>query len=187
MPFRFEDQKIPGVTLIKPEEFRDERGSLAVTYQRDVFTEAGIETEFIQDKVSFSKKSVLRGLHYQKEGYSQAKIVRCTRGVVFDVVVDLRKGSPTYGQYAESLLSEHNNHMIYVPNGLAHGFAVLSQEAGIHYKIDAPYHPDKETGIRWNDSDLEIGWPVENPRLSETDKQLPTFAEADEAGLHFSA
>lgn len=187
MPFRFEDQAISGLKLIKPEEFCDDRGDLAVTYQRDVFEEAGIETEFIQDKISFSEKNVLRGLHYQKEGYSQSKIVRCTRGVVFDVVVDLRKGSPTYGQHAENVLSEHNNYMLYVPKGLSHGFAVLSEEAGIHYKIDAPYHPDKEAGIRWDDPDLGIGWPVENPRLSETDQQLPTFAEAEEAGLHFSA
>lgn len=187
MPFTFEDQTIPGLTLIKPEEFRDNRGSLSVIYQRNVFEEADIETEFIQDKVSFSEKNVLRGLHYQEEGYSQAKIVRCTRGVVYDVVVDLRKDSTTYGQYAENVLSEHNGHMVYVPRGLAHGFAVLSEEAGIHYKIDAPYHPNKEAGIRWDDPDLGIGWPVENPRLSETDQQLPTFAEAEEDGLHFSA
>lgn len=186
MPFRFVKQDIPGLKLIRPKEFRDDRGSLTVTYRRDLFEEAGIETEFIQDKISLSECNVLRGLHYQEEGYSQAKIVRCTQGVIFDVVVDLRKGSPTYGQHVENVLSENNNHMLYVPKGLSHGFVVLSKQAGVHYKIDAPYYPDKEAGIRWDDPDLEIAWPVENPRLSEKDQQLPTFKEAAEAGLHFS-
>lgn len=187
MPFRFEDCSLEGLIRITPEEFQDERGSLVVTYLKEEFEREGIETEFIQDKVSHSISGVLRGLHYQKEGYSQAKIVRCINGGVFDVVVDLRKDSPTYGQYTEHLLSDQNKRMLYIPKGLAHGYAVISDEGSVHYKIDAPYRPDKEAGIRWDDPELDISWPLNNPILSERDQKLSTFDQTEEQGLHFSA
>lgn len=173
--------------LIKLEKFHDEQASLMLTYLQDAFEDTGIETEFIQNKVSPSRKDVLRGLHYQKEGHSKAKVVRCIRGVLFGVVIDHRKASPTYGQHAENVLSEHNNRMISVPKGLSYGFTFLSEETGIHYKIDELYSPEAEAGIRWDDPDLEIAWPVENPQRSKKDQQLLTFAEAGAAGLHFSA
>lgn len=186
MPFHFEQGSLTGLKRITPEEFQDDRGSLIVTYLKEAFKEANIEPEFIQNKVSHSSERVLRGLHYQKEGHSQAKIVRCTRGVIFDVVVDLRKNSPTYGQCAENVLSEYNNRMLYIPKGFAHGFAVLSGEASVHYKLDAPYNPQEEAGIRWDDPELDISWPIDEPNLSEKDRQLPTFKEGQKQGNHFS-
>lgn len=185
MSISFEDGEISGCKIIEPEIHSDERGSLRITYTKEVFNESGIGTEFIQDKISRSKYGVLRGFHYQMEGYSQAKLVRCTRGVILDVVVDLRRDSPTYGDYSKEIISEYNNRMLFLPKGIAHGFLVLSEEAEVHYKIDSSYRPDKEAGILWNDSTLDIKWPIDKPTVSDKDQEWPTFAEAEQRDLVF--
>ncbi|MFB6200965.1 MAG: dTDP-4-dehydrorhamnose 3,5-epimerase [Halorhabdus sp.] len=185
MPFEFSPGEIQGVTIVDPTIFEDRRGHLMVTYQQDQFRDAGIETEFIQDKQSLSKGGVLRGLHYQRGEHSQAKLVRCDAGEVLDVVVDIRKPSPTFGNYSSRILSEENNRMVYLPRGLAHGFLVLSDTARIHYKIDNHYAPEYEAGIAWDDPTLDIDWPTNDPTVSEKDQQLPTLEQARSNGLLF--
>ncbi|MHC1602336.1 MAG: dTDP-4-dehydrorhamnose 3,5-epimerase [Methermicoccaceae archaeon] len=177
MPFEFERLSIEDVVLIKPKVFEDERGFFMESYQREAFEEAGIRGEFIQDNHSRSTHGVLRGLHFQHPPYEQAKIVRCTRGVIFDVAVDIRRGSPTFGEHVWAILSEHNHRMLYVPKGFAHGFCVLSEVAEVQYKVDAPYAPDHEAGLIWNDPDVGIQWPIDEPILSEKDRRWPTLDE----------
>jgi dTDP-4-dehydrorhamnose 3,5-epimerase len=185
MPFTFTDGDLNGVKLITPETFNDSRGKLVETYLKTDYEAAGIETEFIQDKYSESTNGVLRGLHYQTGEYAQAKLVRCTSGVVLDVTVDLREDSPTFGQYSKHVLSEHNNKMVFQPRGFAHGYLVLSDSARFEYKLDNDYRPDKEAGIIWNDPTLDIDWPVTDPILSDKDTELPTFEAIVDRGLTF--
>ena len=178
MPFEFERLKIPDVILIEPKVFEDERGFFMETYKKEDFDEkAGIKGEFIQDNHSKSKYGVLRGLHFQKEPYAQAKIVRCIRGAIYDVAVDLKKNSPTFGRYVSVELSEENKFMVYVPKGFAHGFLVLSENAEVIYKVDNVYAPGYETGLIWNDEDIGIKWPVDNPIISQKDGNLLTLKE----------
>jgi len=185
MPFEFEKLEIPDVILIKPKVFGDERGFFMETYKKPDFERAGIRGEFIQDNHSRSCYGVLRGLHFQREPYAQAKIVRCIRGVIYDVAVDLRKDSPTFGKWVSVILSEFNKWQLYVPRGFAHGFLVLSDVAEVVYKVDNVYAPDYEGGIIWNDPDVGIKWPIEEPILSEKDKKWPTLREAMERGWVF--
>lgn len=178
MPFEFKKLEIQDVILIKPKAFEDERGFFMETYKKEDFEEkAGIKGEFIQENHSKSKYGVLRGLHFQKEPYAQAKIVRCIRGEIYDVAVDLRKDSPTFGNYVGVNLSEDNRYQLYVPRGCAHGFLVLSDVAEVIYKVDNVYAPGYEGGLIWNDSDVNVKWPNDNPTLSEKDKSWPTLRE----------
>ena len=178
MTFEFKKLEIPDVILIKPKVFEDERGFFMETYKKEDFDEkAGIKGEFIQDNHSKSEYGVLRGLHFQKEPYAQTKIVRCVSGEIYDVAVDLRKNSPTFGRYVSVELSEENKFMVYVPKGFAHGFLVLSENAEVIYKVDNVYAPGYETGLIWNDEDIGIKWPVDNPIISQKDRNLLTLKE----------
>ena len=161
--------KLDGCVIIEPKVFGDERGFFLETFQADRYiSEAGITLPFVQDNHSRSSKSVLRGLHFQKTK-PQGKLVRVVRGQVYDVAVDIRKGSPTYGQWEGLILSEENKTQLWVPPGFAHGFVVLSDTADFEYKCTDYYDPSDEGSILWNDPDLDISWPVESPVLSNKD------------------
>ena len=177
MPFNFERLKIPEVILIKPKVFEDERGFFMETYKKNEFEKVGITEEFVQDNHSKSQYGVLRGLHFQKNPFAQAKIVRCTVGEIYDVAVDLRKESPTFGKYVGVRLSEDNRAQLYIPRGFAHGFIVLSDAAEVLYKADNTYAPQAEAGLIWNDPDVGIEWPIKRPTLSEKDKKWRTLKE----------
>ena len=166
---------IDGLLTIKPKIFADPRGMFYEVYSENKYEEYGIPC-FVQDNHSVSKKGVLRGLHYQVNP-GQGKLVRVTRGEVFDVAVDIRKQSPTYGKWWGLSLSETNNFQLYIPIGFAHGFCVLSESAEVLYKCSDYYSPENERGILWNDPDLAIDWPVKDPILSEKDAVYPLFRE----------
>lgn len=184
MPFKFERLEIPDVILIKPEVFYDERGFFMETYKKEDFENAGIKGEFVQDNQSKSRSGVLRGLHFQKEPYAQAKIVRCIKGKIYDVAVDLRRNSLTFGKHVSVILSEENRFQLYIPRGFAHGFLALS-DAEVIYKADSVYAPEYEAGLIWNDPAVDIPWPNENPILSPKDRKLPTLKELIEKGELF--
>ena len=176
MPFEFERQKIKDVILIKPKVFGDSRGFFMETYKKSDFQANGIDIEFNQDNHSKSTKGVLRGLHYQAYPHGQAKIVRCAKGRIYDVAVDIRPKSETFGQYVKVELSEENRHMLYIPVGFAHGFVALSDEVEILYKASGEYNPQADRGILWNDPDININWEIDfEPLLSEKDKIQPKF------------
>lgn len=169
---------IEGVLIIEPKVFGDDRGYFMETYNEPEFKSKGVPYTFVQDNQSMSKKGVLRGLHYQIH-HPQTKLVRVLQGEVYDVAVDLRKESPTYGKYVGVLLSEENKKMFLIPRGFAHGFVVLSDTAVFAYKCDDVYHPNDEGGIMWNDPDIGIKWPYEGePILSEKDKVHPALKES---------
>jgi len=178
MPFEFEKQLIEDIILITPKVFGDNRGFFMETYKKSDFEANGIIGEFNQDNQSKSTKGVLRGLHYQEEPYSQTKIVRCIRGNIYDVAVDIRKNSKTFGKYVKVELSEDNKKMLYIPKGFAHGFVALSDEVEIVYKTQGEYHPLSDRGIIWNDKDIDIDWEIDfEPILSEKDKKHPKLSE----------
>ena len=178
MPFEFEKQKIKEVILITPKVFGDSRGFFMETYKKTDFEANGIIGEFNQDNHSKSSKGVLRGLHYQKEPFEQAKIVRCIKGKIFDVAVDIRKKSSTFGKYVKVELSEDNKKMLYIPKGFAHGFVALSDEVEIVYKTQGEYNPDADRGIIWNDKDININWEIDfEPILSDKDKNHPNLKD----------
>jgi dTDP-4-dehydrorhamnose 3,5-epimerase len=179
MPFIFKELSLPGVVLITPQVFGDDRGFFIEIYKRSEFSRAGIAEYFIQDNCSRSSRHVLRGLHYQKDPAAQGKLVSCLRGTIWDVAVDIRKGSPTYGQWAGIDLSDENKRMLYIPPAFAHGFVVLSDMAEIMYKCTQEYSPENDRGIFWNDPDIKIDWKVTDPILSEKDKALPLLKDAD--------
>ena len=169
---------IEGVYVIEPKVFGDNRGYFMETYNEKAFKEAGLDYVFVQDNQSKSKKGVLRGLHFQKT-YPQAKLVRVLSGVVFDVCVDLRKNSPTYGKWEGVILSAENKKMFMVPRGFAHGFVVLSDTAEFAYKCDDFYHPEDEGGVMWNDEEIGIEWPIDfEPLLSEKDQKHLSLKES---------
>ncbi|MFR5266959.1 dTDP-4-dehydrorhamnose 3,5-epimerase [Clostridium sp.] len=179
--FNFIETKIKDLYIIEPKVFGDHRGYFMESYNAEHFKEAGLTMTFVQDNESKSSKGVLRGLHFQTR-YTQGKLVRVTKGKVFDVAVDLRKGSPTYGQWEGVILSEENKKQFYVPEGFAHGFLVLSDEAVFNYKCTDFYHPEYDSGLLWNDEDVNIQWPldkVENLLLSEKDKNQKRLKELD--------
>lgn len=175
----FEKTKIKDVYIITPKVFGDDRGYFMETFSDKDFKGEGLEYTFVQDNQSSSKKGVLRGLHFQKN-YPQAKLVRVLKGEVFDVAVDLRKDSETYGEYVGVLLSEENKKQLLIPRGFAHGFLVVSDSAEFAYKCDDFYHPEDEGGIRFDDSDININWPKIDGEiiLSEKDKLHPTLRES---------
>ncbi len=179
MPFKFTRLEIPEVILIEPKVFQDERGFFMEVYKASDFAQSGIKDNFVQDNHSCSAKGTLRGLHYQKHPMAQAKLVRCVRGSIFDVAVDIRKGSPTYGKWVGVTLSAANKRMLYVPVGFAHGFLALEDESEVIYKVSNLYSPEHEAGIIWNDPEIGIKWPWDNPILSERDKTWPSLKEAD--------
>ena len=180
MAFAFEKTKLEGVVIIKPQVFGDNRGYFMETYKKELFAEAGITAEFVQDNESSSTKGVLRGLHFQKE-HTQGKLVRVTRGEVFDVAVDVRPGSKTFGQWTGVVLSEENKQMFYVPEGFAHGFLVLSDEARFVYKCTDVYDPKSEGGIPWDDEDVGVEWPKLDCeyKTSEKDSAHASFKDQD--------
>ncbi|MEO0293787.1 MAG: dTDP-4-dehydrorhamnose 3,5-epimerase [candidate division WOR-3 bacterium] len=176
----FKKLSIPDVILISPKVLKDKRGLFAETYKKSLFDKAGIRIDFVQENYSKSKKNVLRGLHYQIPPYEQAKLVSCIRGKIFDVVVDIRKNSPFYGKWVGVYLSSRGKNAIYIPEGFAHGYLVLSEEAEIIYKVSKEYSKEHERGILWNDPEININWPLSGePILSEKDKKLPAFTLAE--------
>ena len=179
--FNFVKTKIRDLYIIEPKVFGDNRGYFMESYNKKDFFDAGLTMEFVQDNESRSKKGVLRGLHFQTN-HTQGKLVRVTDGAVYDVAVDLRKGSPTYGQWEGVLLTSENKKQFYVPEGFAHGFLVLSDYAIFNYKCTDFYAPEYDGGVLWNDPDIGIEWPlegIEEVLLSEKDKNQKTLKELD--------
>ena len=175
------DTKIEGVKIIQPKVFGDERGFFLETFEKNRYRELlNIDLDFVQDNHSRSQKGVLRGLHFQTIN-PQGKLVRCVRGEVFDVAVDIRPDSPTYGQWEGVILSEENKTQFWVPPGLAHGFVVLSDIADFEYKCTDFYFPEDEGGLIWNDPDVAIPWPIAQPSLSGKDTVLPTLRDIAQA------
>lgn len=171
---QFTPTKLAGVIEITPRIFEDERGYFFESYNINLFREHGIQEDFLQDNQSFSRKGVVRGLHFQREPFAQGKLVRVIRGAVLDVVVDIRPDSPTFGQYESFLLTEENRKMVYLPAGFAHGFSTL-EDAIFSYKCTNVYHKSSEGGILYNDSLLGIDWQVADPVVSGKDLELPDF------------
>ncbi|MGA2507208.1 MAG: dTDP-4-dehydrorhamnose 3,5-epimerase [Chitinispirillaceae bacterium] len=165
---------LEGIVLIKPDVHVDQRGFLLESYSRDRYVKGGIAASFMQDNHSFSvKKSVIRGLHFQVPPAAQNKLVRVTSGAICDVVVDLRKSSSTFGKWLSFDLSARNFRQLYVPAGFAHGFCTLEDNTEVQYKVDCPYSPTHDSGIRWNDPDIAIVWPIKEPIISDKDGNLP--------------
>ena len=178
MSFEFIPQKIKEVILVKPKVFGDNRGFFMESYKKSEFFANGIRLEFNQDNHSKSAEKVLRGLHYQEAPYGQAKLVRCSKGRIYDVAVDIRPDSATFKQYVKVELSEENKNMLFIPEGFAHGFVVLSEEAELLYKASGEYNPEADRGIFWADEDLAIDWGIDfEPILSEKDINQPRLKE----------
>jgi len=170
------DTKLPEIIVIEPSVFNDERGYFLETYQSIRYKEYGIESIFVQDNLSFSRRGVLRGLHYQHP-HDQAKLVQVINGEIIDVAVDIRKDSKSFGQWTSVVLSEKNKRQIYIPAGFAHGFCVLSESAYVLYKCSDYYSPESEGGIIWSDPDLSIEWGIDEPILSEKDTSYPRLKD----------
>jgi dTDP-4-dehydrorhamnose 3,5-epimerase len=168
---------IEGLVVLEPKVFGDERGFFMETFNAKLFQELGLPTEFVQDNFSRSARGVLRGLHFQRPPHAQAKLVRVTQGAVFDVAVDLRRNSKSFGQHYALELSAENKKAFYIPEGFAHGFCVLSEFADFQYKCTRFYSPADEGGLAWNDPELGIEWPVQTPTLSEKDRDYPSLKE----------
>jgi dTDP-4-dehydrorhamnose 3,5-epimerase len=174
----FKKLSIPEVILIEPKIFSDKRGFFFENFKEEDFILNGI-TKLIQDNISHSTFGVIRGLHYQKNPKAQAKLVTAITGKIFDVAVDIRKNSPTYGKWVGEILSNENHRSLYIPEGFAHGFSVLSKEADIFYKVSNEYSRDNEGGIKWNDPTINISWAIEQPIISEKDDLLPLLKKID--------
>jgi dTDP-4-dehydrorhamnose 3,5-epimerase len=178
--FAFEPLAIPAIVLIRPKKFGDARGYFMETYSTEAFAAAGIEAAFVQDNQSLSATAgVVRGLHFQAPPVPQAKLIRVLKGVIFDVAVDIRLGSPTYGRWCAATLTADGAEQLFVPRGFAHGFCTLEPNTEVVYKVDGPYAPQTEGGIAWNDPTLAIDWPITaaEAQLSGKDTVLPGFAE----------
>ena len=175
MPFSFKRLSIPDIILVDPQSFPDDRGFFFESFKESEFLSGGIDKKFVQDNFSHSIRGVIRGLHFQKTPKAQAKLVSVLKGEIFDVAVDIRKNSPTYGKWVSEILSENNHKLLYIPEGFAHGFCVLSEEADVLYKVSNEYSPEHEDGIIWNDPKLNIDWPISKPIVSSNDSKLPLF------------
>jgi dTDP-4-dehydrorhamnose 3,5-epimerase len=177
---------IPGLVVIEPKVFEDSRGYFYESYNKKAFHEAGITNEFVQDNQSKSNKGVLRGLHYQLEPFAQAKLVRVISGSVFDVAVDIRNGSPTYGQWFGEVLSAENKKQMFIPRGFAHGFLVLEDNTEFFYKCDNFYSKEHDRGIKFDDPAINIDWnfPLDNLILSDKDKVQPLLKDADNSFVY---
>jgi dTDP-4-dehydrorhamnose 3,5-epimerase len=171
--------KLDGTVLLEPVVNGDDRGFFVETYRRDLWAEHGVEVEFVQHNHSRSARGTLRGLHFQTEP-GQAKLIRCARGEIFDVAVDLRRDSPSFGEWEGQVLDDEAHRQLYVPVGFAHGFAVLSEVADVTYLCSSTYDPATESGIAWDDPDVDVEWPVSDPLVSERDRGAPTLAEIAE-------
>ena len=174
---RLQKLSLEGLILIEPLRFLDERGLFMERYQQKRYSDAGVSIPFVQDNEVFSKKNVLRGLHYQRSP-GQAKLISVVRGSIWDVAVDLRPGSPTFGNWEAVELSDKNGLQLFIPVGFAHGYCVLGEEAIVTYKLSAPYDPKEERTIRWDDSTLAINWPIKHPVLSQRDLLGNSFKES---------
>lgn len=172
-----EKTEIPGLLILEPGVFSDERGFFMETYQQDRYREAGIEAEFFQDNLSSSKRGVVRGLHYQAPPFAQGKLVSVLRGRVMDVAVDIRSGSPTYGKYVAVELSAENHKQFWIPAGFAHGFVALEDDTLFAYKCTSPYSKEHDRGIRYDDPAIGIAWGVSDPIVSEKDQKHPLLSE----------
>jgi len=179
MPFNFKRLEIPEVVVVEAKSFSDERGFFLESFKESDFISNGIDTKFVQDNISHSIKNVLRGLHYQKNPKAQAKLIIPIKGKIFDVAVDIRKGSPSFGKWVGEILSENNHKSLFVPKGFAHGFCVLSEQADILYKVSSEYSSENERGIIWNDPTLDIKWPVNDSIIIQKDLELPLLNNAD--------
>jgi dTDP-4-dehydrorhamnose 3,5-epimerase len=181
MPFKFKRfPELPEIVIVEPEPVEDERGWFMETYRKSAFSNQGIPAGFLQDNHSRSTaKGVLRGLHFQKQPVAQGKLVRCVVGEVFDVVVDIREGSPTNARWVSTILSAENHLMVWVPVGFAHGFLTTTDVAEVEYKVTAEYSGAHDRAIRWNDPSIGIKWPISNPKLSKKDAEAPLLKEAD--------
>ncbi|AEE14806.1 dTDP-4-dehydrorhamnose 3,5-epimerase [Thermodesulfobium narugense DSM 14796] len=177
MPFEKIETGIEGLIIIKSKKFFDNRGYFQEIFKDSDFKEMGIELDFSQDNLSFSKKGVIRGLHYQKAPYGQAKLVKCVYGSIFDAVVDVRRDSKTFGKYFTVILHDSDDYLLFVPDGFLHGFCVLSDFALVLYKTSSEYSPKNSSGVIYNDQFLSIPWPVENPIISPQDAGLKSFKE----------
>ena len=170
------ETSLPGVLIVEPDVFGDPRGFFMETYNEARYREAGLPHRFVQDNLSFSARGVLRGLHFQNPN-AQGKLLHVPRGEVFDVAVDIRAGSPTFGEWVGVTLSEEDHRQLWVPEGFAHGFQVTSENALLAYKCTAPYNREAEGALLWNDPEIAIEWPIEEPTLSERDRGAPTLRE----------
>ncbi|HSW31510.1 MAG TPA: dTDP-4-dehydrorhamnose 3,5-epimerase [Longimicrobiales bacterium] len=179
MPFAFERLAIPDVVVVRPERRGDARGFFAETYRASVFDEVGIRGPFVQDNLARSGARVLRGLHYQLPPDAQGKLVQVVRGAVFDVAVDLRRGSPTFGRWVGWELSADTGELLWVPPGFAHGYAVLGDGADLAYKVTAEYRAELDRGVRWDDPGIGVVWPLADPVLSLRDLALPLLSEIE--------
>jgi len=175
---KFEELELKDLILITPNVFGDERGFFMETYNKNAFSTAGLNEEFVQDNHSKSSAGVLRGLHFQQHPYAQGKLVRATKGSIWDVVVDLRKNSPTYKKVAKVFLDDKDKRMLYVPIGFAHGFVSI-EDCEVQYKCTNLYHKVSEGGIRWDDPQLNIDWGIDNPLVSTKDQELPYLEEIE--------
>jgi len=171
--------EIPDLVLLEATAHGDARGFLLESFRDDAWAEHGVEGPFVQENHSRSSKGILRGLHFQLRP-GQAKLVRCVRGAIWDVAVDLRRDSPSYKRWEGVLLSDENHRQLFVPVGFAHGFCVMSDVADVAYKLTSIYDPDAEAGIRWDDPDVRVEWPITDPRLSERDQVAPSLAMVDD-------
>ncbi len=180
MPFSFSTTPLPGLLIVEPRCFDDERGFFMETYKESEFRAAGIAESFVQDNHSLSRRGVLRGLHFQSAPKAQGKLVRVLRGAVWDVAVDLRAGSPTYARWHAAELSAENRLLFYLPPGFAHGFLTLSAEAELAYKCTAEYDASSDGGLRWDDPELAIDWPLRDVTLSTKDAALPLLRDLAE-------
>ena len=171
---------LPGVYIIEPKVFEDERGWFMESYSYKAFKDLGIDTIFVQDNHSYSKRAgTLRGIHFQNDPMAQAKLVRCTKGKILDVAVDLRKGSPTYKKWIMVELSQENKRMLYIPKGFGHAFLTLTDDVEVQYKVDQYYSKEHDRSIRWNYPEIGIDWPIKNPILSEKDRNAPFLKDSD--------
>lgn len=179
MGFTFETTEIPDVVVVRPTTHTDRRGLFREVYRRDLFAEAGIDADFRQDNVTRSARGVLRGLHYQLPPAEQGKLIGVVRGEIFDVAVDIRRGSPTFGHWVGRRLDDADAAMLWIPAGFAHGYAVLSEMADVSYKVTGTFQPDLARGLAWDDPELGIEWPISDPVLSDADRKQPSFAECE--------
>lgn len=180
---KFIKSTIEDLWIVEPTLFEDERGHFLEAFRESTYRESGFIYRYVQDNISKSKKGTIRGLHYQLNPHSQSKLVMALSGEVLDVAVDIRRNSPTFGQYDSVELSGENRRMMVIPPGFAHGFSVLSESATIYYKCSSYYNKETERGIRWDDPDIAIDWKVKSPLLSEKDKLLPLLSEVSPENL----
>jgi dTDP-4-dehydrorhamnose 3,5-epimerase len=172
--------ELDGVLILEPKVFGDNRGWFMETYSKEKLKDAGIDVEFIQDNQSFSaQKGTLRGLHFQKDPMAQTKLIRCTKGAILDVAVDLHKNSPNYKKWVAVELTEENKRQLYLPKGFAHGFVTLTDNVEVQYKVDEYYAPDCDRSIRFDDAEINVDWKIENPILSNKDLNAPLLKDSD--------